>query len=206
MNKRILFFIIIFSILTFSILAQENAEQNFFQRNLNHKVYLGFYSSYFDDNIRLLQAGYDCVLNLIHITPNFNLIDFGIGLNILMAFDQVNNSEKDNFGNIRPINARITPGFELNWSLRLYIIPIPKINSRIFLEGLGISLVIYTREYPDNGTFVNIGSHVGLGIEYPINNFKAYTTLRLFHSSNGKPYDNNPALNAVGIITGIQFK
>jgi hypothetical protein len=123
-----------------------------------------------------------------------------------MAFDQVNNSEKDNFGNIRPINARITPGFELNWSLRLYIIPIPQINSRIFLEGLGISLIIYTREYPDNGTFVNIGSHVGLGIEYPINNFKAYTTLRLFHSSNGKPYENNPALNAVGIITGIQFK
>jgi hypothetical protein len=65
--------------------------------------------------------------------------------------------------------------------------------------------VAYAREYPDNGTRANIGSRVGLGMEYPVNNHKAHTTLRLFHSSNGKSYENNPALNAVGILMGIQF-
>jgi hypothetical protein len=42
-------------------------------------------------------------------------------------------------------------------------------------------------------------------MEYPIKNYKAYATLKWFHTSNGKTYDNNPALNAVGIVTGIQF-
>lgn len=199
MYKKIIF-LIIFCIISTGIYSQEENTENFFIRNLNHRVYLGFYSSYFD-NTNLLQAGYDCVLELIKITPDFNLIDFGIGLNTLMAFDDKGGVEGD-----RLVTARITPGFELNWSIRLYVLPIPKINARIFLEGLGISLIVYTREFPDNGTNVNIGSHLGLGMEYPINSFKAYTTLRLFHSSNGKPYENNPALNAVGIITGIQFK
>jgi hypothetical protein len=30
-------------------------------------------------------AGYEAVLNLINITPDFNLIDFGFRLNALMA-------------------------------------------------------------------------------------------------------------------------
>jgi hypothetical protein len=201
MYKKNIILAFIFCISVLNIYAQENNEENYFQRNLNHRIYLGLYSSYFDDNISAMQTGYDCILKLINITPDFNLIDFGFGLNVLMAFDDKGGSE-----NGRPINARITPGFELNWSLRLYVIPIPKINSRIFLEGLGMSLIVYTREYPDNGTYVNIGSHVGLGMEYLVNNHKAYTTLRLFHSSNGKSYENNPALNAVGILMGVQFK
>ena len=196
----------------FGLNAQDmdnNSEQNFFLRNLNHRVYLGFYSSYFDDDIRLLQTGYDCVLKLIHIKPNFNLLDFGLGFSFLLAFDEVYEWQKDNFGNMRPSHARVTPGFELNWNLRIYIIPIPPIKGRIFIEGLGITLVVYTREFPDigiaKGSFVNIGSHAGIGMEFSINNFKVYTTLRLFHSSNGKAYEDNPALNAVGILAGVQF-
>lgn len=42
-------------------------------------------------------------------------------------------------------------------------------------------------------------------MEYPINNYKAYTVLRRFNSSNGKSYENNPALNTVGIVMGLQF-
>jgi hypothetical protein len=141
-------------------------------------------------------------------------LDFSIGLNILMAFDQVNEPEEDNFGNIRPNHSRITPGFELNWCIRLFVIPIPQINSRIYIEGMGITLVVYTRKFPDistttgkaTGSIVNIGSHVGIGMEYQIKeNLKGYTTVRLFHASNGKKYVDNPALNAVGIIMGLQF-
>jgi hypothetical protein len=68
-----------------------------------------------------------------------------------------------------------------------------------------MSLVVYSREFPETGTHVNIGTNVGLGMEYPINNYKAYTTLKWFHTSNGDTYENNPALNTVGIIMGLQF-
>jgi hypothetical protein len=194
-------------IISFSTInAQENNEQNFFQRHLNHRVYLGYYNSYFDDNIRLLQGGYDAVLGLIDITPNFNLLDIGIGLDGILAYDMVNELQADNWGHERPKNGRLTFGFELNWSVRLYVIPIQKIKSRIYIEGCGMSLVVYSREFPDTGTYVNIGTYLGLGIEYPINNYKAYTTLRWFHTSNGDTYDNNPSLNTVGIIMGVQFK
>jgi hypothetical protein len=200
MYKKNILLVFIFGIIVSGIYSQENNEQNYFQRNLNHKIYLGLYSIYFD-NTMLMQVGYDCVLKLVNINQNFNLIDLGIGLNALMAFD-----DKGGSNNERPINARITPGFELNWSIRLYVLPIQKINSRVFLEGLGMSLIVYSREYPDTGTYINIGSHVGAGMEYLINHYKGYTSLRLFHSSNGKSYENNPALNAIGIIMGIQFK
>jgi hypothetical protein len=42
-------------------------------------------------------------------------------------------------------------------------------------------------------------------MEHPINNYKAYTILKWFHTSNGDVYENNPALNTVGIIMGLQF-
>jgi hypothetical protein len=145
------------------------------------------------------------VLKLIDINQNFNLLDIGIGLNGMLAFDMVNEPQEDNFGHIRPKNGRTTFGFELNWNVRLYIIPIPKINSRIFIDGCGMSLVVYSREFPDTGTYINIGTNVGLGIEYPINNYKAYTILKWFHTSNGDVYENNPALNTVGIVIGLQF-
>ncbi len=185
-------------------LAGTNAEQdneNFLTKNLRQRIYLGAYSSYFDDNIRLMQVGYDCALQLIDLTPDFNLLDFALGLDALVAFDDRGGPDQG-----RPINARITPGIELNWSLRIYVLPLGSIGSRLFLEGAGMTLIAYARPYPDNGTYLNIGSHVGLGIDYPLSTGKGYTTLRLFHSSNGKPYEENPALNAIGIMTGIQLK
>jgi hypothetical protein len=204
-NKGIGILTFILGFLVMNVFSQENNEGNFFQRHFNNRIYLGYYSSYFDDNIQLLQGGYDAVLKIINITPNFNLLDIGIGLNGLLAYDMVNEIQKDNFGHERPKNGRLTVGFELNWNVRIYVIPIPKINSRIFIEGCGMSLVVYSREFPETGTHVNIGTNIGLGVEYPINNYKAYTILKWFHTSNGDTYDNNPALNTVGIIIGLQF-
>ena len=206
MHKKTIIFILLFGFITINTFSQETYDGNYFQRNFNNRIHLGYYSSYFDDNIKLLQCGYDAVIKLIYITPQYNLLDFGIGLNGLLAYDMVNGIQKDNFGNERPKNGRSTFGFDLNWNIRLYVIPIPKINSGIFIEGCGMSLVVYSREFPENGTHVNIGTNIGLGMEYQINNYKAYTVLKWFHSSNGKPYENNPALNTVGIVMGLQFK
>jgi len=206
MIKKITISILVFSLLAKNISSQEISEGNFLQRNFDNRIYLGYYSSYFDDNIRLLQCGYDAVLRLIHISPQYNLMDCSIGLNGLLGYDMVNETQKDNFGNERPKNGRMTFGLELNWNIRLYIIPIKKINSRIFLEGCGMSLIVYSREFPENGTHVNIGTNIGMGMEYPINNNKAYTVIKWFHSSNGKPYESNPALNTVGMVMGLQYK
>jgi hypothetical protein len=213
MNKRNVIGVLIFLFLSFNLFSQENNENNWFQRHFNNKIYLGYYSSYFDDNIQLLQGGYEAVLRLINITPNYNLLDIGIGLNGLLAYDVVNEVQKDNFGHERPKNGRATFGFELNWNIRLFVIPIPPINSRIYVEGCGMSLVVYSREFPNTltmangskGAHVNIGTYLGLGMEYPISNFNGYTTLRWYHTSNGKIYENNPAVNTVGIIMGLQF-
>jgi len=185
--------------------SQETPEDNYFQKNFNNRIHLGYFSSYFDDNIHLLQVGYDAILKMIYINPQYNLFDVGLGLNGLLAYDMVERIQKDNFGHERPKNGRTTTGFELNWNIRLYVIPIPKIDSRIFAEGCGMSLVVYSRKFPDNRTYVNVGTNIGLGMEYPINNYKAYTILKWFHSSNGRSYENNPALNTVGIVTGLQF-
>ena len=90
MAKNIL--IIILLLFTIPGFSQETAEENFFNRNFYNKVYFGYYSSYFDDNIQVLQCGYEAALKLIHFTPNFNLLDFGIGLNGLLAYDMVKRS------------------------------------------------------------------------------------------------------------------
>jgi hypothetical protein len=205
MYKKITFFIISFISFAISIFPQENKEQNWFQKHYNNKIYLGYYSSYFDDNIQLLQGGYEGVLRLIDIKPNFNLLDIGIGLNGIIAYDIVNEIQTDNWGHERPKNGRTTYGFELNWNVRVFLIPIPKINARIYAEGCGMSLVVYSREFPETGTHVNIGTNIGIGIEYPINNYKAFTTLKWYHTSNGDVYENNPGLNTAGIIIGLQF-
>jgi hypothetical protein len=188
--------------LTSSAFAQTapSAKGRGFFDNLNQRVYLGSYSSYFSDNIRLMQVGYDLVLPFIMLSPSYNLLDFGIGADALMAFD-----DRGGVSGGRPVNARMTPGLELNWSLRIYVIPLRSIQSRIFLEGQGDNLVVYSRKYPDAGTNLNIGSNASIGLEFPVSGMKAFCLLRLFHTSNGRKYENNPALNAVGMVAGFQF-
>jgi Lipid A 3-O-deacylase (PagL) len=178
-----------------------NHNQTYFKKNSYKRIHFGKFNSYFNDNIGIMTAGFDYGLKLIRIKPNFNLIDFGLGTNIIMAFD-----EKHDPTLVRPNYARIVPGFELNWSLRLYIVRIKSIKTRLFLEGEGMTFVYYTKPYPDNGTNINIGSHVGMGMDFQINDaLKGYTSLSLFHTSNGKNFENNPALNAIGILMGLQF-
>ena len=87
MLKKITIFILLFGLLVINIFSQETSEGNYFQRNFNNRIYLGYYSSYFDDNIRLLQCGYDAVLKLIYINPQYNLFDFGVVI-ILARFGQ----------------------------------------------------------------------------------------------------------------------
>jgi hypothetical protein len=179
----------------------KHAKENYFKRNSYNRIHLGKFDSYFHDNIRLFTAGYDYGLKLIKINPNFNLFDFGFGANVIMAFDEQRDSSL-----VRPNYARIVPGFELNWSVRLYLLRIQSIKTRLFLEGEGMTFVYYTKPYSDDGTNINIGSHLGLGIDYNIkDDLKGYTSLRLFHTSNGKKFENNPALNAIGILIGLQF-
>jgi hypothetical protein len=171
----------------------------FLARNSEQRIYVGGYSSYFGDDIRLMQLGYDVALRLVHLGQDFNLLDVGLGIEGLAAFD-----DRGGSGNGRPVNARITPGFELNWSARLYLLPLKRARSRLFVEGLGITLVTYARPYPDGGTHVNIGSHAGVGIATRIDDREIYATLRLYHSSNGKAFESNPALNAIGVVLGVQ--
>ena len=205
MFKKLLVLVLMGGILIFSVFSQENQESNWFSRHFSNKIFLGYYSSYFDDNIRMLQGGYEAALKLINITSNYNLLDVGIGLSGLLAYDFVNENQKDNFGHDRPKNGRTTPGFELNWNVRLFAIPLLKINSCVYIEGCGMSLVVYSIEFPDTGTFVNIGTYLGMGLEFPLNNCKGYATLRWYHTSNGREYHNNPAFNSVGLIIGLQF-
>ncbi len=100
----------------------------------------------------------------------------------------------------------ITEPHSENWFLRNF-------NQRVYFgyynsyfdDNINL-LHVNTASGKTTGSIANIGSHVGLGMEYQINEkLKGYTTLRLFHASNGKKYEDNPALDAVGIIMGIQF-
>ena len=168
---------------------------------------MGFYDSFGDEKANVLQAGYDAALSFINISPTWNLQDFCLGLDVLVVHDQINKESVDNFGHIRSTENRLIPGFELNWRVRLYFPTIQKIKTSIYFEAVPISLVVYTRPYPDNSTKVNVGIHLGLGMKFPINDItKMYTTFRWFsHTSNGQPEETNPALDLVEIIIGIQF-
>lgn len=172
---------------------------SFLSTHAAQRIYVGGYSSYFGDDIRMAQAGYDFVLALIRLNPDLNVLDVGAGAEALAAFDDRGDTTGD-----RPVNARMTPGFELNWSVRLYLLHSKTAKSRLFIEGQGINLVVYSRPFPDTGTKVNIGSNVGVGLATRLDQRELFATLRLFHSSNGKAYENNPALNALGLVFGVQ--
>jgi hypothetical protein len=204
---RKVFLILLFVSVLPNATAQERQDENWFQRRFDQRMYFGFYDSFGDEKANILQFGYDAVLNLINITPGWYLMDFDVGLDVLLVRDQINKESVDNFGQPRTTENRLIPGFELNWGIRLYSPPIPKIKTSVFLEGQLITLVVYTKPYPDTGTHVNIGTHIGLGMKFPINDtLNMYTTLRLFsHTSNGQPEETNPGLDLVGIMIGLQF-
>jgi len=98
------------------------------------------------------------------------------------------------------------PGMGINGSIRLYS---PFFwNTRLFLEGI-MSLVLYSKEYPENGTMLNGGWHLGGGVAYSIgNNASLFVSARWFHTSNNDVYgrDRNPSINAVGLGLGISYK
>jgi hypothetical protein len=196
-------------VVSLNIVAQEiqTNSENWFQKHFEQRIYLGFYDSFGDEKANVLQVGYDAVLNLLNLTPTWHLLDFSIGLDALFVRDQIDKEVKDNFGHIRKTDNRLIPGFELNWGIRLYFLPIPKIKTSLYFEAVPITLVIYTKPYPDTGTNVNVGTHIGFGIKSQINDtVEGYATLRIFsHTSNGQPEATNPALDMVGLIVGLQF-
>jgi hypothetical protein len=156
-------------------------------------VTIGNYNSFWEDDIGIIEAGYDFIINFPYITPEYNILDFGIGLSGLFAFDKLGNPRQPVFG------------LGLNGSMRIYTPALRK--TRIFLEGV-MSLVTYTKEFPKNGTIVNGGWHLGGGIEYNIENAtKLFAKILWFHTSNNDIYgrDRNPSINAVGIAAGIQL-
>ncbi len=193
---------IIATILFLAIYLDAQAQKrSFFKDNSYHRINLGLYHSYFNDNVGVMTAGYDYGLELIRLRSGLNLIDVGVGANIILAYDGQNDPSRE-----RPDYARIVPGLEINWSVRLYFLPIKKIDTRMYLEALPITFVCYAKPYPDGGSRINIGSHVGLGIDYRLNSgLRGFASLRLMHTSNGREYERNPALNAIGITTGVQF-
>jgi hypothetical protein len=191
------------------VTAQENQgnDANWFQRHFDQRIYLGLYDSFGDEKAVVVQAGYDAVLNLIDITPEWYLLDFSLGLDALIVRDHIQKETIDGFGNVRTTENRLIPAFELNWGVRLYFPPIRKIRTSLYLEAVPITLVVYTQPYPDSGTHVNIGTHLGFGIKSQItDDLSIFVTARIFsHTSNGQPEATNPALDMAGLVVGIQF-
>jgi hypothetical protein len=202
--------IVLFFILELSnVIAQENLKdkERWFKRNFEQRIYLGFYDSFGDEKANVVQVGYDAILNMINIQPAWNLLDFCLGIDVLMIRDQIDKETVDNFGHIRSTDNRLIPAFELNWGIRVHFLHISKIKTSLYLEAVPMSFVVYTKPYPNTGTRINVGTHLGLGMKYSINKeLKGYTTVRFFsHTSNGKPEINNPALDMVGLVMGLQF-
>jgi hypothetical protein len=210
MRKAKYFMVTLFFIVSLPYLSAQESQtnnENWFKKRFDQRIYLGFYDSFGQEKANVLQTGYEAVLNLLYITPAWSLIDVSLGMDVLMVRDQIEKESYDNFGQPRSTENRLIPGFEFNWGVRLYFPPIPKIKTSFYLEGQLITLVVYTQPYPDSGTHINIGTHVGFGFKFHINDLlNGYTTIRIFsHTSNGQPEETNPALDFVGIIFGLQF-
>jgi hypothetical protein len=204
---KIIVEILLFSTLSHNVIAQENQKdnENWFKKNFEQRIYFGFYNSFGNEKAGVVQAGYDAVLNFINIMPDWNLLDFCLGVDALFVRDQIE-KEVTHEGEWSVAN-RFIPALELNCLLRLHFLPIPKIKTSLYVEAAPKTFVVYAKPYPDGGTRVNIGTHLGLGMKYSINDHvKGYTTIRLFsHTSNGKPEAENPCLDMVGVIMGLQF-
>jgi hypothetical protein len=141
-------------------------------------------------NIGVIETGYDFIWNFPTF-KNYQLMDLGIGLSGLFIFDDTGSPR--------------TPvmGLGINGNMRIYTPAIRK--SRLFLDGI-MGLVLYSKNYPENGTKLNGGWHLGGGFEYSLEkNTKLFASIRWFHTSNNDVYgrNRNPSVNALGI--GIQL-
>jgi len=199
--------ILIFVMVLPRAFTQDNKNENWFQRHFEQRIYLGFYDSFGDEKANVVQAGFDAVFNLIDITPTWNLFDFCLGLDVLIVRDQIGTESFAWYGPPRTTENRLIPAFELNWGVRLNFLSVSKIKTTIYLEAVPITLVVYTQPYPDSGTHVNIGTHIGFGFKTKMNDtLNVFTTLRIFsHTSNGQPEKTNPSLDMAGLIVGLLF-
>lgn len=188
MNRKLIGIITFLCALNSALYSQENTPSNF-----GHRITIGNYNSYWEDDIGVIEGGYDFIFNSQYITPEYNIADFGIGLSGLFAFDKIGNPRQ-------PVL-----GLGVNGSMRIYTPTLRK--TRVFIEGI-VSLVVYSEEFPQNGTIVNGGLHVGGGIDYNIEDTtKLFAKILWFHTSNNDVHgrERNPSVNAVGIAVGVQL-
>jgi opacity protein-like surface antigen len=189
MLKKFIGVIIFLCIIDVMLFSQENDGKIDF----SHRMTIGTYYSYTDNNIGIMEPRYDFIVNFPYLNPDYNILDFGIGLSVIMAFDRNNNVRMPTFG------------FAINGNMRLYTPPVRK--ARLFTEG-GMSFLAFTKNYPENGSKMNFALHVGGGLEYKLaDSTKLFTTMDWFHISNNDIYgrERNPSINAIGINAGIQF-
>jgi len=67
MVKKIIETILFLCLLNSASNAQENKPSNF-----GHRVTIGNYNSFWEDDIGIIEAGYDFIFNFLHITPEYN--------------------------------------------------------------------------------------------------------------------------------------
>jgi hypothetical protein len=160
-----------------------------------NRITLGTYNEFNSESKRgLMEIGYDFILSTAYLTPAYNLFDFGIGLKALFIWDDIGRFEVP------------TVGFALDIPIRIYA---PAIKAARLYAEAAIRMIMYTEDYPPNGTWLNVGWLIGPGMEYTLNDgTRLFGTLGYWHSSNGNIYgkERNPAVNGIGVTFGIQFK
>jgi hypothetical protein len=90
----------------------------------------------------LMEIGYNYILSTAYLTPTYNLFDFGAGLSAVFIWDDIGQFE---------IPA---VGFTLNVPIKIYA---PGIKAAGLYVETDIRMVMYTGEYPSNGTWLNAG-------------------------------------------------
>jgi len=60
--------IILLCLLNTALYSQENKPSHF-----GHRVTIGNYNSFWEDDIGIIEAGYDFILNFPYITPEYNI-------------------------------------------------------------------------------------------------------------------------------------
>jgi hypothetical protein len=182
--KKIILFLIVVSVCGYS-----------YALDTGNRITLGAYNEFNSVSKRgLMEIGYNYILSTAYLTQTYNLLDFGVGLSAVFIWDDIGQFEIP------------TVRFTLNVPIRIYA---PKIKAaRLYVET-DIRMVMYTEEYPPNGTWLNAGYRVGPGMEYELSDgTRLFGTLSWWHSSNGNIYgkERNPSVNSIGISFGMQFK